>query len=159
MLKKKWVNIIIVLPFMLCAGFLFLLGKCFRLSYKQISVIFNLYLQGGLLTLTGIMPLAAIIWKMKEYVGLREWVLLLGSLSYASIYIVAFVSLLRHYHLPMNDAFDLCVKDLQILSSKWSISYHALNLIIFICWWLALVGINIFIAFNIAKNYACLVYR
>lgn len=152
MTKKNWIHIIILLPFMLCAGFLLLLGKGLGLTYKQISVIFNLYLQGGLLTLTGMMPLAAIIWKMTEYTDWSEWVLLLGCLSYASIYIAAFIGVLRHYHLPMNDAFDLCVKDLRIISTQWDISYHAVNLIIFIWWWLALVGINVFVAYNIVMN-------
>ena len=152
MTKKNWIHIIILLPFMLCAGFLLLLGKGLGLTYKQISVIFNLYLQGGLLTLTGMMPLAAIIWKMTEYTGWSEWILLLAFLSYASIYIVAYVGLLKHYHLPMNDAFDLCVEDLRAISSKWGISYHAVNLIIFIWWWLALVGLNVFVAYNIVIN-------
>ena len=152
MTKKNWIHNIILLPFMLCAGFLFLLGKCFGLSYKQISVIFNLYLQGGLLALTGMMPLAAIIWKMTEYAGWSVWILFLACLSYASIYIVAYVGLLRHYHLPMNDAFDLCVKDLRTISAHWNISYHAVNLIIFIWWWLALFGINVFVAYSIIIN-------
>lgn len=151
-MKKKWIHIIVLLPFLLCAGFLLLLGKCIGLCYKQISVIFNLYLQGGLLALTGMMPLAASVWKMTEYTDWSEWVLLSGSLSYASIYIVAFIGILRHYRLPLNNAFDLCVKDLNAVSAQWSISYHAVNLIIFILWWLALVGINIFVAYSIVMN-------
>lgn len=149
---KKWIHIIVLLPFMLCAGFLLLLGKGLGLTYKHISVIFNLYLQGGLLTLSGMVPLAAIIWKTTEYTGWSVWILFLACLSYASIYIVAYVGLLRHYHLPMNDAFDLCVGDLRAISSKWGISYHGVNLIIFIWWWLALVGINVYVAYNIVMN-------
>ena len=66
--------------------------------------------------------------------------------SYAIIYLVAFIGMIKHYHLPMDDAFDLCVKDLQKVSRVWRISYEAVNLIIFVWWWLSLVGINSFIA-------------
>lgn len=139
---NKWPHKVVLLPFMLCAGFLFLLGKCLGLSYKKISVIFNLYLQGGVLALSGMMPLIAIIWNMLNHASCIGWLVLLLCISYASIYVVGFVGLLRHYHLPMDYAFDLCVKDLGVVASKWHISYHAVNLVIFICWWLSFIGMN-----------------
>ena len=145
---KKLIRNLVIFPFMLCAGFLFLLGKCLGLSYKQISVIFNLYLQGGILSVSGIMPHAAITWKLIEQYNCRGLFLLLMSLSYATIYVVAFVWLIRRYHLPMDYSFDLCVSDLQTVSRKWHISYHAVNLVIFIWWWLALVGINCYLTYT-----------
>lgn len=141
---NKWIH----MPFMLCAGFLLLLGKSLGLSYKHISVIFNLYLQGGLLALSGMMPLIAVIWNMLEHPSTMGLFVLLTAALYASIYVVGFVGLLRHYHLPMDDAFDLCVRDLEGIASKWRISYHAVNLVIFIGWWLALVGVNIFVVYS-----------
>lgn len=145
---KKLIHIIVLLPFMLCAGFLLLLGKSLGLSYKQISVIFNLYLQGGLLALSGIMPFFAILCKITIDSNLYEWLLLIACFAYASIYIAAFVGLIRHYHLPMNYSFDLCVSDLQAVSRKWHISYHAVNLVIFIWWWLSLIGINCYMIYT-----------
>jgi hypothetical protein len=133
---------------MLCAGFLFLLGKSLGLSYKQISVIFNLYLQGGILFVSGMMPLAAITWRLIEQDNNNGLFLLLMSLSYATIYVVAFIRLIQHYHLPMDYSFDLCVRDLQAISRKWNISYHAVNLVIFIWWWLSLVGINCYLTYT-----------
>ena len=146
---KKLIHIIVLLPFMLCAGFLLLLGKSLGLNYKQISVIFNLYLQGGLLFVSGIMPLAAITWKLIEQYNNYGLFLFLMSLSYATIYVVAFVWLIRHYHLPMDYSFDLCVSDLQTVSRKWHISYHAVNLVIFIWWWLSLIGINCYLSYTL----------
>ena len=147
---KKGMHVVVLLPFMLCAGFLSLLGKCLGLSYKQISVIFNLYLQGGLLLLSGILPFAASVWVL-DYQTYRSWLLIITCMFYASIYVVAFNGLIKHYHLPMDYAFDLCVKDLQAVSKAWGISYHAVNLIVFIWWWLALVGINLFITQRIMQ--------
>lgn len=140
---------LILLPFMLCAVFLLLLGKSLGLSYKQISVVFNLYLQGGLLALSGMMPLVAIVWNMLEHSNSLYWFVMLLTIFYASIYVVGFVGLLQHYYLPMNYAFDLCVNDLECIASKWHISYHAVNLVIFIGWWLSLVGMNVLVSYSI----------
>ena len=68
--RKNWlqriisisVKVIILVPFGACVVFLLLLGKCLGLSYKQISVIFNLYTQGGLLLLSSLLPLVAACW-------------------------------------------------------------------------------------------------
>ena len=146
---NKWIHNLILLPFMLCAGFLLLLGKSLGLSYKQISVVFNLYLQGGLLALSGMMPLVAIVWNMLEHSNSIYWFVMLLTIFYASIYVVGFIGLLQHYHLPMNYAFDLCVNDLECIASKWHISYHAVNLVIFIGWWLSLVGMNVLVSYSI----------
>ena len=45
----NWIKYIIIIPFALCVLFLRGHGKCFRLTYEQISVIFNLWIQGGVL--------------------------------------------------------------------------------------------------------------
>lgn len=146
---NKWLHKIVLLPFMLCAGFLLLLGKSLGLSYKQISVIFNLYLQGGLLAMSGMLPLVASVWFLVEHASCIGWLILLLSLFYASIYVVGFVGLLQHYHLPMNYAFDLCVNDLERVAYKWHISYHAVNLVIFILWWVTVVAMNLFVSYCI----------
>lgn len=52
----NWIKYIITIPFALCVLFLQGLGKCFGLTYKQISVIFNLWIQGGVLVLSGCLP-------------------------------------------------------------------------------------------------------
>jgi hypothetical protein len=43
--KFRWIDLAL-LPFGLCVLFLLLLGKLFGLTYKQISVVFNLWVQG-----------------------------------------------------------------------------------------------------------------
>jgi len=149
---KKWMHIMVLLPFILCAGFLLFLGKSLGLSYKHISVIFNLYLQGVILLLSGILPMVCSIYEL-SHAYIYSWLIMIGCTSYASIYVVAFVGLLKHYHLPMDYAFDLCVKDLQAVSKSWGISYHAVNLIIFIWWWIALVGMNVLVSYSMLRKF------
>ena len=150
-MRKKTTDKAGLVPFMLCVKFLQVLGKCLGLSYKQISVIFNLYLQGGLLAASGALPLVATVWTITEHSYGWGTVLMIGCMVYFSMYLVGFIALLRHYHPPMEDAFDLCVNDLLWIAGKWHISYYAVNLIIFILWWLALIGINILTTYSILK--------
>ena len=63
--KFRWIDLAL-LPFGLCVLFLLLLGKLFGLTYKQISVVFNLWLQGAILTLSGQAPFGMGIYKMME---------------------------------------------------------------------------------------------
>ncbi len=57
MIRKIRLVDLALLPFGLCVLFLLLLGKLCGLTYKQISVVFNLWLQGGVLMLSGLLPL------------------------------------------------------------------------------------------------------
>ncbi|MBR4366656.1 MAG: hypothetical protein IKP43_07750 [Bacteroidaceae bacterium] len=150
-MQHTTIHKIVLLPFILCVRFLQLLGKCFGLSYERISVIFNLYLQGGILLLSGALPLMATAWTMTGLTIGWGITLLITSIVYLSIYIVGFITLLKHYHPPMDDAFNLCVNDLLWIAGKWHVSYHAVNLVIFVLWWLALIGMNILAACSILK--------
>ena len=57
--KFRWIDLAL-LPFGLCVLFLVLLGKLFGLTYKQISVVFNLWVQGAVLALSGLAPFGII---------------------------------------------------------------------------------------------------
>lgn len=146
MLKRKfrWTDLAL-LPFGLCVLFLLLLGKLFGLTYKQISVVFSLWVQGAVLALSGLAPFGIAVYKMME--SFSMWWLLLSAalLIYGIAYVYSFVKMLQHYHLPFNDAFDLCVRDLQWLAKKWHTTYQIVNLLIFVLFYLILLGINIFI--------------
>jgi len=122
-------------PFGCCALFLLILGKCFGLNYKQISVYFNLYLQGTLLMLSGAMPLAASVYNFYNSLSWLNGLLILAMLFYWSIYLVGFYWMINHYKSDTTYAFNLCVSDLKDIAQQWRLSYHAVNLIIFIGWW------------------------
>lgn len=138
---------LLLIPFAVCVLFLRGLGLLCGLNYKQISVIFNLYFQGVLLCLTGVLPFAVMVAGC--FVCSPSWgsvALFLALAFYACLYIVGFVWLIRHYNLPCNDAFDRCVADLQRLGRKWNMSYYAVNLIIFVVGWLSFGIINVYLA-------------
>ena len=140
-----------LLPFIFCVVILRLLGKAFNLTYNQISVVFNLWLQGALLTLSGMAPAAAAVYKLctsGSALWLAATVLLL---AYAAVYIFGFIRMLRHYHLPFDYAFWLCVKDLEELAKKWHTTYEMVNLIIFVLLFLVLSGANIWLAYHITQ--------
>lgn len=146
MIKIRLVDLAL-LPFGLCVLFLLLLGKLCGLTYKQISVVFNLWLQGVVLMLSGLAPFGIAVYKMMGAFSL--WWLLLSAvlLIYGFAYVYAFIKMLQHYHLPFNAAFDLCVDDLQRLAAKWNTTYQMVNLLIFILFYLILLGLNILISY------------
>ena len=83
--KLRWIDLAL-LPFGLCVLFLLLLGKLFGLTYKQISVVFNLWVQGGLLTLSGLAPLMVAVFKMSESFSMGWLVLAIVLALYGFAY-------------------------------------------------------------------------
>ena len=147
----NWIKYIITIPFALCVLFLQGLGKCFGLTYKQISVIFNLWIQGGVLVLSGCLPFVhSLMCPFQAPEGMR-WIIRICALFYALMYLVGFVLMLRHYRLPFNRAFDKCVGDLLHIASVWHCSYHAVNIIIFVILFLLLISLNILLAWLVSQ--------
>lgn len=144
--KFRWTDLAL-LPFGLCVLFLLLLGKLFRLTYKQISVVFNFWVQGTVLTLSGLAPFGVAIYKGTESFSMGWLALTIVLALYGMVYVYGFIKILQHYHLPFDDAFDLCVMDLQWLAKKWHSTYQMVNIIIFVILFLALLGINILISY------------
>ena len=146
MRKFRWVDLAL-LPFALCVLFLLLLGKLFGLTYKQISVVFNLWVQGAVLTLSGLAPFGIAVYKMMESfsIGLLALSVILALYGIAHVY--AFIKMLQHYQLPFNAAFDLCVDDLKTLAKKWHTTYYMVNIIIFVLFYLILLGLNVLICY------------
>ena len=142
--KFRWIDLAL-LPFGLCVLFLLLLGWLLGLTYKQISVIFNLWAQGAVLALSGLAPFGIAVYKLTEAFSMWWLVLSAVLLIYGIAYVYSFIKMLQHYHLPFNDAFDLCVRDLRWLARKWHTTYQMVNLLIFVLFYLILLGLNIFI--------------
>ena len=142
--KFRWIDLAL-LPFGLCVLFLLLLGKLFGLTYKQISVVFNLWVQGAVLALSGLAPFGIAIYKLLESFSMGWLLLTIIFAVYGMAYVYAFIKMLQHYHLPFNDAFDLCVMDLQFLAKKWHTTYQMVNLLVFVLFYLILLGVNVMI--------------
>ena len=148
--KFRWVDLAL-LPFAICVGFLVLLGKLCGLTYKQISVVFNLWLQGAVLVLSAILPLVISVIRLCGGFTLPRLLLVVFLAIYALFYIWAFLRMLHHYHLPVDRAFDRCVHDLQKLARKWHTSYHAVNLLLFVVGFLLLLSLNLYISYLICS--------
>lgn len=122
--------------FALCVKFLQWLGARTHLTYKEISVVFNLWVQGVVLLIADIIPLVVGIVK-----GCGSVTLVLLAI-YASVSTLAILKILHHYMLPMDDAFDLCVNDLLRIAAKWNRSYYYVNIAIFVVLYLLLLGLD-----------------
>ena len=149
--RFSWIDLTL-LPFGLCVMLLLLLGKLFGLTYKQISVVFNLWIQGAFLALSGLAPFGVAIFKVIESFSMEWLVLIIVLAIYSMVYVYGFIRMLQHYHLPFDDAFDLCVKDLQWLAKKWHTTYEMVNLLIFVLLFVFLMGLNIFISYYLNQN-------
>ena len=142
--KFRWTDLAL-LPFGLCVLFLLLLGKILGLTYKQISVVFNLWLQGVILALSGLAPFGVAIYKLIESFSVSWMIITIILACYGLVYLYAFLKMLQHYHLPFDDAFDLCVRDLKWYAKKWHTTYYIVNLLIFVLFYLILLGFNAYI--------------
>ena len=154
----KWIKYLIAIPFALCVLFLRLLGKCTRLTYQQISVVFNLWIQGGILVLSALMPLLQFIdhtvvcptpGKLlplsdgRIFLRFTGWMQgLVFFVLYFLVYVGLYIWMIRHYRLPFNAAFDRCAGDLQALAREWHCSYRLVNLIVFVFLFLMVIGLN-----------------
>jgi len=144
--KIRWIDLAL-LPFGLCVLFLLLLGKLFGLTYKQISVVFNLWVQGAVLALSGLAPFGVVVYKLLESFSVGWLFMFFVFALYGMAYVYAFIKMLKHYHLPFNDAFDHCVDDLERLAKKWHTTYQMVNLLVFILFYLILLGLNVLICY------------
>ena len=142
--KLRWIDLAL-LPFGLCVLFLLLLGKLFGLTYKQISVVFNLWVQGAVLALSGLAPFGIIVYKMSESFSMGWLALSVVFALYGIAYLYGFIKMLKHYHLPFDAAFELCVDDLKKIAVKWHTTYEMVNLIIFILVYLILLCMNVLV--------------
>ena len=140
------------LLFKLCAGFLLFVGRIFHFSYEKISVVFNLYLQGTILMLSGALPFFASVYAAIVEPTIFNLILMMVMLIYASIYYAGWYLMFKHYPPRWSESFLLCVNDLQKLCGIFHVSYVVINLIIFVVWWLTLLFVNVFLSYIIIKG-------
>lgn len=135
--------------FHVCVNFLDWLGRTTGLTYVEISVVFNLWVQGSLLVISALIPfIVALVHHVNNAENLT-WVILTGVL--VLFYTTVFCWILVHYGTSFKYAFNLCVNDLFYLANLFHTSYYVVNIVIFIVGWLAAVGINMLIAWSLLK--------
>ena len=137
--------------FGLCVTFLLMLGKCCGLNYKQISVAFNLWLQGGVLASSAICP--SVCWIMSgRFYGFMSFYVLLILILYAVLNVFLYIKMIRHYHLPFEYAFNLCVSDLESIAKEWNCSYHWVNIVLFVVVYLIMLTNNVLLSYLIISQ-------
>ena len=148
MRKFKWTGLA-SLPFNLCVGFLMLLGKVCGLTYMQISVVFNLWVQGIALVLSAILPAVLSLYMLCSGFSVMKLLLFFLLVMQVLIYVWFFYMMLKRYHLPFNYAFVRCANDLHLLAKKCHISYQMVNLLIFVVAFLFFIFLNLSVSYVI----------
>ena len=136
--------------FEVCCKIMAGLGNLLGLSYKEICVIGNIYLQGGIWVLFTWIP--TIVLMRHKQTPLTKKLYFILALGYGLIHTMLFIMFCGRYSFPIIDGFDVCVKDLQHIARNYSTTYQAINIYIFVVGWLLSVGWNIMITKLILKN-------
>ena len=124
--------------FDLCCKIMSAIGEFLGFSYKEICVIGNIYVQGGLLLLSAWLPAIALIFH-KQTSHRKKLYLAVG---YGVICSILFILICVRYSFPITEGFDVCVNDLRWLARTLGTTYQVVNIYIFVIGWLISVGLN-----------------
>ena len=130
--------------FDICCQIMSSLGHFFGLSYKEICVIGNIYIQGGIWVLSTIVLLIATIKKK------RKGVFSAGTYTVFCIFIMSYFCI--RYAPPLAEAFDKCVADLRTIADLFHTTYEVVNIVIFVILWLVFVIMNLVISLRNSKK-------
>jgi hypothetical protein len=97
--------------------------------------------------MSGLAPLMVAVFKMSESFSMGWMALTIVFALYGFAYVYAFIKMLQHYRLPYDAAFDLCVDDLERIAAKWHTTYEMVNLLLFVLFYLILLGLNVFVGY------------
>ena len=126
-----------------CCKIMTYVGKGLGVSYKEICVIGNLYLQGGVLWLLG-MACAVEGYRLLRRTNIRfaKWITVCGILD-GAVSSILFALLIHRYYGGGAVAFDRCVADLFWLAKKSHTTYEVVNIWVFIVGFLIVLFIQI----------------
>ena len=115
-----------------CCGAMGVSGIAWGLSYKEICVIGNIYLQPAACMLSALW----LTWvAIKRFFGKKNVVnavLMTFAVVYGLVYVAGFLWICQHYAMPMVDAFNLCYRELLLLASRYHTTYNNVNYFFFI---------------------------
>lgn len=115
-----------------CCGSLYALGLVLGFTYKEICVIVNIYLEAALCVLSALWVTWTCINSFRSSKTWGRLTLMLAGIAYGLLYLIGFLWICNHYAMPMNDAFDLCYRELIALSKAYHTTYNNVNYVIFI---------------------------
>ena len=126
-----------------CCGILYLTGRFLGFTYKEICVIVNIYLEAGLCLLSALWVTWTAIRCFIRRKTLGSGILMATGIIYSLACIGGFLWICQHYAMPMNDAFDLCYRELIQLANDYHTTYNNVNYAIFILLFLVITIGNI----------------
>lgn len=132
--------------FAACCGVMGAVGVAWGLTYKEICVIGNIYLEAGVCVLSALWLTWSTIKVYRRNRTILHSLLMSAGLLYGMINLFVFLLICSHYAMPMEKAFDLCYHELLILASDWHTTYNNVNYLIFIILFLVLSLGNILAA-------------
>lgn len=131
--------------FGVCCTFLYLTGKSIGLTYKEICVIGNIYIESAICLLSGLWVTWAAIKRFLFNKAIINCVLMVFGIIYGMAYIIGELWICQHYAMPLDDAFDLCFHELCHLATDYNTTYNNVNYVIFILLFLIVTIGNILI--------------
>lgn len=123
---------LIPILFMMCCGVMRVLGNILGLTYREICVIGNVYLQGVLWAASSLLPMIAVIVAVIKRREIGRIVTLGISMLYSAAYWIIFALLCWRYAPPLAPAFDRCVDDLYASAKMFGTTYEVVNIIFFV---------------------------
>ena len=136
--------------FDICCKIMSGLGNILGLSYKEICVIGNIYIQGGIWILSALIPM--IVLMLHQQTSCMKKLYLIFAIGYALIHSILFIIFCERYSFPITEGFNICVDDLQHIAKVYNTTYQAVNIYIFVIGWMLSIGWNVLITKLVVKN-------
>ena len=116
---------------------MYALGSLLGLSYEEVCVIGNIYVQGMLLVAAAAMPL----WRAFKQ-GEHRAIKIATGINVLCCTVLVLYFCFR-YAPPLVGAFDRCVDDLNNLAAAWDTTYVVVNVLIFVLGWVGSIAWNL----------------
>ena len=139
--------------FDLCCGIMAAGAYALGLTYKEFCVIGNIYIQGLILVLSALSISTTLVKIVRKKKSTLRIAMLIAFVVYALLYVIGFALICRHYAMPLEEAFNLCVQELTSFGqSFYDVGYIGANIIIFVLGWMLLLILNVLINMLLNKQ-------
>ena len=125
-----------------CCAFMAAVGYALGLTYKEFCVIGNNYVQAGLVVASALWLVVESWLVVKRHPSLASWLAAVLSSLLLWAYSKVFLVICTTYPLPLEAAFDQCVKDLYHLADIWHTTYYHVNIIVYVVGFVGAIGSN-----------------
>ncbi len=125
-----------------CCAFMAAVGYALGLTYKEFCVIGNNYVQAGLVAASALWLVVESWLVVKRHPSFASWLATALSSLLLWAYSKVFWVICTTYPLPLEAAFDQCVKDLYHLADIWHTTYYHVNIIVYVVGFVGAIGSN-----------------